>query len=69
MKHIDGSFESDGVDRPVGIAPMVLYNLQDAGAFTLPWFRLGMLPAKLSHTQCVPDFVFDGLRKGQQVSL
>src|ERR1035438_1069269 len=50
MENIDGLAELHGIHRTIGISPVVLDDLENAGTFSLPRLSLRMLPAKLGHT-------------------
>src|SRR5208337_5283899 len=54
MQHINSAFESHRVNRPVRIAAMVLYYLQNSRSRALPGLRPGVLPAELGDAQSRP---------------
>jgi hypothetical protein len=61
--------ELDRVNGAVGIAVMVLDDLEYSWALALPWFGRGMLAAKLGDPEGVSHLGFCRFRKLHKVSL
>lgn len=57
MQHIYGPAEVNGIDGAIRVAIVILHNLQHPGTRSLPWFRGGVFPAKLSDAQCSANAV------------
>ena len=67
VQHINSFREPNGIDRPVGIPPVVLDDLENTGTFALPGLGVGGLPADLHQVERVSKVVDHLLGKFEQV--
>ena len=69
MEHINRPLKLHGIDGPIGVTFMILNYFQHPRPFAFPRFRVGMLAAKLRHTQSDANFILHCPRKPQQIVL
>ena len=56
VQHVQPAGKLDRVDGPVGVAPIVLDDLQHAcGPEARQWLGVQVLAARLRHVECVPE--------------
>lgn len=67
MQHINGSLESNRVNRSINIPGVVLNYFRHARAFSLPRFGRRMFSTKLSDTERNADAILHSLGKSQQI--
>jgi len=65
--HIYGFRESDRIDRPIRIPPVVLDDLENTGAFAFPRLGVGWLPSDLHQIERVSKVIDHLIRKFEQV--
>ena len=60
MKNVNSLSEPNGVHRPVGVAVVIFYDFENAGAAeALQWLRVGMLVAHLGPHKSSAHIVFN----------
>src|SRR5262245_35986572 len=70
VKNVDNFSKPDGVDRPIGVAVVVLDDFQDAGSSeSLQRFRAVMLSAPLGNIKRVPNLANNIVREAEKIFL
>lgn len=69
MEDVNDLVKPDRVDRPIGVATMILDDLEGASTLALPGFRLRMLAAELRQPESMAHLVLHRRGKAQEVPL
>jgi hypothetical protein len=65
VKNIDSAFKADRIDCPIGVSAVVFDHFENASSLPFPGFRVGMLAAKLGHTESRANTILDGFGECQ----
>jgi hypothetical protein len=67
MQHVDRFRESHCVNGAIGVAAMILHNLEYPWAFALPWLSRGVLSAELRDAERRAQTILYLIRKPEQI--
>jgi len=69
VENVDHLRKSNDIDDPIRVPCLVLDELKDTGAQTLPWLSGRVLSAELGDTERGSYLIFDRGRKGKKILL
>ena len=68
MQHINDTFESNGVDRAIRVAVIVLHNFENTWTFALPRLGVRVLAAQLRKPQRIAHVASQKFRKLHKIA-